>query len=72
MSFRAIWKYDPPLISGTIPTIVRRTIPERFFSLMVLLGGGVLLAAALGVSAVIQWVERQATEARTTKELLSR
>lgn len=58
MSFRAIWKYDPPLISGTVRTVVRTTIRERVFSITMLLGGGALLGAALSVNAAIRWVER--------------
>ena len=58
MSFRAIWKYDPPLISGTVRTVVRTTIRERVFSITMLLGAGALLGAALSVNAAIRWVER--------------
>jgi membrane protein len=58
MSFRAIWKYDPPLISGSVRTVVRTTILERTFSIMILLGGGGLLIIAVAVNATIQWVDR--------------
>jgi len=58
MSFRAIWKYDPPMIASSVHAAVRTTIRERTFSIMILLGGGVLLATALGVNAAIQWVDR--------------
>lgn len=58
MSFRAIWKYDPPIISGSVRAAVRTTILERAFSIMILLGGGALLITALAVNAGIQWVDR--------------
>jgi membrane protein len=58
MSFRAIWKYDPPIISGSVQVAVRTTILERAFSILILLGASVLLVTAFAVSAAIQWVDR--------------
>lgn len=46
MAFRAIWKYTPPLVSGSMRVVVRVTILERVIAaVMVLSGGGLLLIA---------------------------
>lgn len=46
MAFRAIWKYTPPLVSGSMVAVVRVTILERAIAaVMVLSGGGLLLIA---------------------------
>jgi len=58
MSFRAMWKYDPPLILGSVQVVVRTTILERARSIIILLGGGALLVTTLAVNAAIQWVDR--------------
>jgi len=58
MSFRAIWKHDPPLIAGRVRRVVRETLLERALSFVMVLGGGALLLAALALIAVSQWVAR--------------
>src|SRR5690606_25558785 len=58
MSFRAIWKRDPPLIAGRVGSVVRETILERALSFVMVLGGGALLLAALTLIAVSQWIVR--------------
>ncbi len=55
--FRAIWKYDPPLVSGPLHVVVRTTIRERVISITMVLGGGALLVGALGLNAAIQAVD---------------
>ena len=46
LAFRAIWKYKPPLVSGSVSVAIRLTILERVIaSVMVLAGGGLLLIA---------------------------
>lgn len=56
LSFRAIWKYEPPLISGSVPVILRTVIRERVISLAMVLGGAGLLLGALGLITTVQWI----------------
>jgi membrane protein len=58
LSFRAIWNYDPPLVSGPVRVVVRATILERVVALAMVLGGGGLLLMALGLIAAAQWLDR--------------
>src|SRR5690606_22924493 len=58
MSFRAVWKLDPPLISGRIGRVVWQTLLERALSFVMVLGGGALLLAALMLIAGSQWIVR--------------
>src|SRR5215470_12280124 len=39
LSFRAIWKYEPPLVSGPMRVVVRVTIVERVIAFTMVLGG---------------------------------
>jgi membrane protein len=56
LSFRAIWKYEPPLVSGTMRVVLRATILEKLVSFAMVVGGGGLLLAALVLIAAIQWL----------------
>jgi len=58
LAFRAIWKYDPPLVSGPVRVVVWATTLERVVAFVMVLGGGALLLAALGVIAATQWLDR--------------
>jgi membrane protein len=58
ISFRAIWKIDPPLIAPRVRSVVFATLLERVISFLMVLGGGALLLAALVLMAVSQWVNR--------------
>ncbi|MGH7389483.1 MAG: YhjD/YihY/BrkB family envelope integrity protein [Candidatus Rokuibacteriota bacterium] len=58
LSFRAIGKYEPPLVSGPVRVVVRATILERLIASVMVLGGGGLLLAALGLIAASQWLDR--------------
>jgi membrane protein len=58
LTFRAIWKIDPPLVSGAVRAVVWTTIFERAVAFVIMLGGGVLLVAALGLIAATQWLDR--------------
>jgi membrane protein len=58
LTFRAIWKYDPPLVSGPVRVVVWATILDRVVAFVMVLGGGALLLAALGVIAATQWLDR--------------
>ncbi|HEX6992840.1 MAG TPA: YihY/virulence factor BrkB family protein [Gammaproteobacteria bacterium] len=58
MTFRAVWKRDPPLIAGRVRSVVRETILERALSFVMVIGGGALLLAALAMMTVSQWIAR--------------
>jgi membrane protein len=56
LSFRAIWKHAPPLVSGSVRAVVRATLLEYVASYLIVLLGGVLLVVALVLIAVTQWL----------------
>jgi membrane protein len=56
LSFRAIWNYTPPIVSGTIRVVVTATVIEQAVSFLMLLAGGALLLIALALVAVFQWL----------------
>lgn len=58
LSFRAIWNYEPPLVSGPIRVVVWTTILERVIAFVIVLGGGGLLLMALALIAATQWLDR--------------
>lgn len=58
LSFRAIWKHDPPLVSGTVRLAVQNVVKERAKAFAMVLGGGGLLILALILTAMAQWMNR--------------
>jgi membrane protein len=56
LSFRAIWKYEPPLVSGSVRVVVKTTILEQIIAFLMVLGGGALLVAALVLMALTRWL----------------
>jgi membrane protein len=58
LSFRAMWKYEPPLVSGPVRTVVSATVLERVIAFVMVLGGGGLLMAALVLIAAAQSLNR--------------
>jgi membrane protein len=56
LSFRAIWKYTPPLVAGPLRAAVRATALEHAKSYGMLLAGGVLLLVTLALLALTQWM----------------
>jgi membrane protein len=57
LTFRAVWKYDPLLMAGSLRRLVWATLLERIIAVLMVLGGGVLLLAALGLIVASQWVD---------------
>jgi membrane protein len=56
LTFRAIWKYAPPLISGPILVAMRASFVEKVVGyVLVLLSGGLVLAA-IGLIGVARWL----------------
>lgn len=58
LCFRAVWKHDPPLVSGSFRVVVRAIILERAVAFAIVLCGGVLLLAALVLIAATQGLDR--------------
>jgi membrane protein len=58
MTFRVIWKYQPPLIAGPVRVVVRETILEKLISFVMVLSAGILLFVALVLVSVTQWLNR--------------
>ena len=56
LTFRAIWKYQPPLVSGSALTVVRMTFLEQVMAFAMMATGGVLLLVALALFAAVQWL----------------
>ena len=58
MTFRAIWKHQPPLVSGPVRVVVRQTILEKLISFVMVLSAGILLFLALVLVSATQWLNR--------------
>lgn len=56
LSFRAIWKQAPPLVSGPIRLVIGRTALEYVVSYLMVLAGGMLLIVMLVLLSVTQWL----------------
>ena len=56
LSFRAIWKYEPPLASRSVRTMVRQTFLEQAISFAMVLIAGLLLLVSLAVVSIVQWL----------------
>jgi membrane protein len=56
MTFRALWKQAPPLVSGSVGVIVRTTLIERTISFAIVLGAAALLLVVMGSVVTVQWV----------------
>jgi membrane protein len=56
LSFRAIWKYAPPLVSGSVSAVMRTTVLEYLIGFVMVMTGGALLLVALAAVAVTQWL----------------
>lgn len=56
LSFRAIWKYEPPLASSSVRIIVRQTFLEQAISFALVLTAGILWLLSLAVVSVVQWL----------------
>jgi membrane protein len=55
LSFRAIWKYEPPIVAGSVRGVVTATFFEQVISFLMVLAGGLLLLLALALIAAVQW-----------------
>ena len=56
LSFRALWKHEPPLAAKSVRSAVRETLREKARSLLMLLTAGALLILTLGLVSVVHWL----------------
>lgn len=56
LTFRALWKHEPPLVAGSVRGAVRETILEQATSFLMVLTAGALLIVTLGFIAVVHWL----------------
>lgn len=56
LTFRAIWKYEPPLVSGPLRVVVWTTVFERAIAFLMVLSGGALLLGVLVFITITQWL----------------
>jgi membrane protein len=59
MTFRAIWKLAPPLVSGPWRVIVWQSLLEWLVAFLIVLGGGLLLLLVLGLITMAEWLNGQ-------------
>lgn len=58
MTFRAIWKLAPPIMSGSPRRALSRMLLERVIALSMVLAGGALLVAGAVVLTTLAWLGR--------------
>src|SRR5262245_59032546 len=58
-AFRAIWRHEPLLTSGSAGMVVRTTIIEQVIAFVMVLGGGALLLAAVVLVASTRWLNER-------------
>jgi membrane protein len=56
LSFRAIWRYQPPLVSGSARVVARTTFLEQVKAFAMMTAAGMLLLVGLGLFATVQWL----------------
>jgi membrane protein len=56
LSFRALWKYEPPLAAGSVRGAVRETLREQAMAFLMLLTAGILLVLTLVLIGVVHWL----------------
>ena len=56
MTFRAIWRQEPPLVSGSARTALRATLLEKALAFVMMLATSLSLLVALLLIAALQWL----------------
>jgi len=56
LSFRAIWKYEPPLAASSVRVIVQQTLLEQAISFAMVLMAGLLMLLSLAAVSIVQWM----------------
>ena len=71
-AFRAIWRYEPVLTSGSVSTVLLTAILEQAIALVMVLAGGALLVAGLVLVASTRWLNERLFDVLGNLPLLSR
>jgi len=56
LSFRAMWKYTPPLVAGGLRVTLRATVAQWVAAYLMVLAGGLTLVVALALITITQWL----------------
>ena len=56
LTFRALWKHQPPMVSGSVRGAVRETLLEQAVGFLMVLTAGLLLLLTLAFIATVQWL----------------
>jgi membrane protein len=56
LTFRALWKHQPPMVSGSVRGAVRETLLEQAMGLLMVLTAGALLIVTLALIAIVHWL----------------
>lgn len=59
LSFRALWKFAPVRVSGSVRVVVETTLRERVAAFLMVFLGGFLLLVALVLVATTRWLNAQ-------------
>ena len=59
MTFRAVWKYESPLVSPRIGKLILAALLEKTVAFVMMLTAGALLLVALMLIAALYWLETQ-------------
>src|SRR5262245_47083389 len=70
-AFRAVWRYEPVLTSGSVRTVVRMSILEQAIAVVMVLGGGALLLAAVVLVSSTRWLSERLFDVLSDLPLLS-
>ena len=57
LTFRAIWRYPPPLISGPLLVAMRASLLEDVVAYLLILLSGLLVLAAIAMIGLARWVQ---------------
>jgi len=61
LGFRAIWRYDPPIIAGSPWTVILTTLREKVIAFTIVTLGEALLLALLVVITAVEWLSSAVT-----------
>jgi membrane protein len=56
LTFRALWKHQPPMVSGSVRGAVRETLLEQAVGFLMVLTAGALLVLTLALTAIVHWL----------------
>jgi membrane protein len=56
LTFRALWKHQPPMVSGSVRGAVRETLLEQAVGFLMVLAAGALMILTLTLIAIVHWL----------------